>query len=298
MGRTQQNFAVMFADVAGSTGLYDRLGDSIASQMIGDAIQLVCELIRQNQGVVVKTIGDEVMCRFPDADSAISCACQIHETMDNQPIRNGVGLMFSIGVHWGTAILEDDGDIFGDVVNLASKVAKLAKARQIITTDTTQRSLTQPELIEKCREMDRMHIKGRSEPVTLYEVMWEPEDTQVMPTIISHSLDLISDKPLTLRYQQYKHVLRPGMPAYTFGRGTQCDQLVASTCASRQHARIENRQGVFFLVDESTNGTYIKVGDKTAFFLRHQEVPLQGEGVISFGQEVEQNHEHLLHFSF
>jgi len=166
MGRTQQNFAVMFADVAGSTGLYDRLGDSIASQMIGYAIELVCGVIKQNQGVVVKTIGDEVMCRFPDADSAIRCACQIHETMDNQPIRNGVGLMFSIGIHWGTAILQDDGDIFGDVVNCASKVAKLAKARQIITTDTTQRSLTLSEVIEKCREMARMHIEARSQTGT------------------------------------------------------------------------------------------------------------------------------------
>ena len=168
MGKTQQNFAVMFADVAGSTALYERLGDSIASQMIGDAIHLVSEIIQNHQGVIVKTIGDEVMCRFPNADTAIQCACHIHEIMENQPVKNGVGLVFSIGVHWGIAILQEDGDIFGDVVNVSAKMARVAKARQIITTDITQRNLTSPVLLDKCREIDTMHIKGRSEPVTIF----------------------------------------------------------------------------------------------------------------------------------
>lgn len=298
MGKTQQNFAVMFADVAGSTALYERLGDSIASQMIGDAIHLVSEIIQNHQGVIVKTIGDEVMCRFPNADTAIQCACHIHEIMENQPVKNGVGLVFSIGVHWGIAILQEDGDIFGDVVNVSAKMARVAKARQIITTDITQRNLTSPVLLDKCREIDTMHIKGRSEPVGIYEVMWQPEGSQDMPTIISHSLDLVSNKPLNLYYQHRKVVLEPGERAYTFGRGAKCDQLVASTFASRVHARIENRQGIFFLVDESTNGTYLKIDDKIPVFLRQQEAPLQGKGVISFGQDIKQNNEYLLHFSF
>jgi len=298
MGKTQQNFAVMFADVAGSTRLYERLGDSIANQMIGDAIKLASEIIKKHDGVVIKTIGDEVMCRFPSADKAILCACDINETMENQPIKNGVGLVFSIGVHWGTAILQDDGDIFGDVVNLASKMAKLAKARQIITTGTTQRCIISKELQSKFREIEKMHVKGRTEPVSIYEVMWEPDELQAMPTIIGHSLELTSNKPLNIYYQHRKQVLEPGSPSFTFGRGAQCDQLVASTLASRVHARIESRQGIFFLIDESTNGTYVKIDDKSPVLLRHQEIPLQGKGVISFGQELKSSSEYLLHFNF
>jgi len=298
MGKTQQNFAVMFADVAGSTRLYERVGDSIANQMVGDAINLASEIVKKHHGTVVKTIGDEVMCRFVDANQALRCACEINETMEKQPIRNGVGLFFSIGIHWGTAILQDDGDIFGDVVNLAAKIAKVAKSRQIITTGTTQRCLTSKDLKSKCHEVEPIHVKGRTEVVPIYEVMWEPDELQCMPTIVGHSLDLISNKPLNIYYQHRKQTLRPGAPAYTFGRGAQCDQLVASTLASRVHARIESRQGIFFLVDESTNGTYVKIDSKSPVLLRHQEIALQDNGVISFGEELDAGSEFVLRFNF
>jgi len=298
MGKTQQNFAVMFADVAGSTQLYEKVGDSIANQMIGDAIKLASDIIINHHGTIVKTIGDEVMCRFVDANQALRCACEINETMEKQPVRNGVGLFFSIGVHWGTAILQDDGDIFGDVVNLAAKIAKKAKSRQIITTDTTHRCLTSKALKSKCHQLEPIHVKGRSEAVPIFEVMWEPDELQCMPTIVGHSLDLISNKPLHIYYQHRKQILQPGSPAYTFGRGAQCDQLVASTLASRVHARIESRQGIFFLIDESTNGTYIKIDNKSPVFLRQQEIALQDNGVISFGEELSDSSEFVLRFNF
>jgi len=298
MGRTQQNFAVMFADVVGSTQLYERLGDSIASQMIADAINIASNIILKYHGTIVKTIGDEVMCRFVDANQAVLCACEINETMEKQPVRNGVGLFFSTGIHWGTAILEEDGDIFGDAVNLAAKIAKKAKSRQIITTGTTQRCLTSKDLKSKCHEVEAIHVKGRSAPVPIFEVMWEPDELHCMPTIVGHSLDLISNKPLNIYYHFRKHTLQPGSPAYTFGRGAQCDQLVASTLASRVHARIESRQGIFFLIDESTNGTYVKINTKSPVFLRHQEIALQDSGIISFGEELSAGSEFELRFTF
>jgi len=298
MGRTQQNFAVMFADVVGSTRLYERLGDSIASQMIADAINIASNIIHKYHGTIVKTIGDEVMCRFVDANQALRCACEINETMEKQPVRNGVGLFFSIGIHWGTAILEDDGDIFGDVVNLAAKIATVAKSRQIIITGTTQRCLTSKDLQSKCHEVEPIHVKGRSDIVPIFEVMWEPDELQCMPTIVGHSLDLISNKALNIYYQHRKQTLKPGSPAYSFGRGAQCDQLIASHLASRVHARIENRQGIFFLIDESTNGTYVKINTKSPVFLRHQEIALQDNGVVSFGEEISAGSEFELRFNF
>ena len=238
------------------------------------------------------------MCRFDDANQALQCACEINEIMEKQPVRNGVGLFFSIGVHWGTAILEDDGDIFGDAVNLAAKIAKKAKSRQIITSGTTQRRLTSKELKSKCHQLEPVHVKGRNEAVPIFEVMWEPDELQCMPTIVGLSLDLISNKPLHIYYQHRKHILQPGSLTYTFGRGAQCDQLVASTLASREHARIESRQGIFFLIDESTNGTYVKMDDKSPVFLHHQEVALQGNGTISFGEEFDAGSEFVLRFNF
>ena len=296
MDKTQQNFAVMFADVARSTQLYEQLGDSTANKMISDAIQLASDIIREHQGTVVKTIGDEVMCRFSDTTQAVQCACTIHEIMENQPIKNGVGLSFRIGLHWGPALLQDDGDIFGDAVNLAARMAGVAKARQTITTDITQCRLNSTPLLSKCREIDRIHVKGKAESVSIIEVMWEPDDITRMSTAISNSVSSISDSTLILGYQKTKHILRSGSPAYTFGRDTQCDQIVDSSLVSRVHARIESRRGKFLLIDESTNGSYIKNDANHSIFLRREESTLHGRGVISFGEDVDANSQFLLHF--
>lgn len=299
MDKTQQNFAVMFADVAGSTRLYERLGDQIANQMISGAIKLAENLIKKNKGVVVKHIGDEVMCRFSSADNAVQCACEIHEIMEVQPIQHGIGLVFRIGINWGPALLREDGDIFGDAVNLAARMAGLAKARQIITTEFVKQRLTSLELQPKCREIDCTHVKGKVDAVSIVEVMWEPNDVTRMSTIISNNVAIANNnKPLCLYYQHKKQELDTDLEVYTFGRDISCDQMIGSTLASRIHAKIECRRGKFVLIDESTNGTYLQMQNNNPIFLRREEVVLQGTGAISFGEELNINSDFLLRFSF
>jgi len=299
MDKTQQNFAVMFADIAGSTRIYERLGDQTANQMISGAIKLATDLIKQNKGIVVKNIGDEVMCRFSNADNAVKCACEIHEMMEVQPIQHGIGLVFRIGINWGPAILQKDGDIFGDAVNLASRMACMAKARQIITTEFIKQRLTSLELLPKCREIDCTHVKGKVDAISIIEVMWEPNDVTRMSTIISDNVALTdNDNPLCIYYQHKKQELTPGAQTYTFGRDISCDQMISSSLASRVHAKIECRRGKFILIDESTNGTYLQMQNNKPIFLRREEVVLQGTGMISFGEELNINSDFLLRFSF
>jgi len=298
MDKTQQNFAIMFADVAGSTRLYERLGDQTANQMINGAINLASTLVKNHQGVIVKTIGDEVMCRFSSADNAIQCACEIHELMEKQPIQNGAGLVFRIGLNWGPAILKEDGDIFGDAVNLAARMAGVAKARQIITTEFTYNKLTNVSLISKCREIDCINVKGKVEAISIIEVMWEPNDVTRMSTMISDNLSSFVSPPLTLLYQKNKHILKPNTPAFTFGRDAMCDLMIASSLASRVHAKIENRRGKYILVDESTNGTYIQMNKQSPIFLKREEITLQGKGIISFGESIKSHNKFLLRFNF
>jgi len=295
--KTEQNFAVMFADVAGSTRIYERLGDKIANQLIDGAIDKVSDIIGKHQGTVVKTIGDEVMCRFDTADQSISAACEIQDVMDKSPIEHGVILMFRIGLHFGPALLKEDGDIFGDAVNLAARMAGVAKARQIITTDDTESELTSHNLSAKCREVDRINVKGKEAPIAIVEVMWEENDnvTRMVTSAFSH--DLLGNKPLNLFYNDDKFTLEQGAAAYTFGRDGQCNQMIDSTLVSRIHAKIENRRGKFILIDESTNGTFVKVEDKAPVFLRREEIVLQGHGIISFGEEVNEDSSNVVRYS-
>lgn len=296
MDKTQQNFAVMFADVVGSTRLYERLGDHVANEMINGAINIAASLIKTNKGVIIKHIGDEIMCRFSSADAAVLCACELHEMMQAQPVQHGVGLVFRIGINWGPAILQGDGDIFGDAVNLAARMAGIAKARQIITTEFIKQKLKSSELKSKCREIDRTHVKGKVDPVSIVEVMWEPNDVTRMSTIIINKVALTDDQSLSLYYQYKKHELTPEDDVYTFGRDIQCSQMIASSLASRVHAKIEHRRGKYVLIDESTNGTYLQMQGGKTIFLRREEVVLQGKGVISFGEELNINSDFLLRF--
>ena len=300
MDEKQQNFVVMFADIAESTQLYEKLGNTIASQMINKTLLIASSIIKNYNGSIVKTIGDEVMCRFDRADEALFCACELHETMEHQPIHHGVGLVFRIGLHYGPAILQDDGDLFGDAVNIASRMADIAKPRQIITTQMTQNKLTSGELITKCREIDRIHIKGKSKLFSIIEVMWEPDifDVTHMSTFSANHVGLTSDAPLNITYQGVQHILDPGASAYTFGRDQQCTQVVNSRLVSRVHAKIESRKGRFYLIDESTNGTYLQLGGKRPIFLRREEIALESNGIISFGEDMTSSSDFLVHIDF
>jgi len=298
MDKTQHKFAIMFADVAGSTRLYERLGDRVANQMIGGAIQLASDVVSQYHGVIVKTIGDEVMCRFLSADNALNCACAIHELMEKQPVQHGVGLVFRIGVNWGPAILQKDGDIFGDAVNLAARMAGIAKARQIITSEYTRNKLTDIDLLSKSREIDLVQVKGKADAISIIEVMWEPNDATRMSTMVSEHASFLTAQPLTLHYQNQKHILKPVSDTFTFGRDALCDVMIASNLASRVHAKIECRRDKFIFIDESTNGSHLKMNNQSPIFLKREEITLQGKGYISFGAKLNMSSEFLLQFYF
>lgn len=95
-----------------------------------------------------------------------------------------------------------------------------------------------------------------------------------------------ANKVLRLKYKNRKKEIAASVSEFSMGRGGNCDLLVDTLVASRWHARIEFRQGRFVLVDESTNGTYVKLAGGSEVCLRRHELPLSGEGAISLGQSV------------
>ena len=119
------SFAVLFADVAGSTRLYDTVGDSLAMSAIGNCLEIFRERTEATGGRVIKTIGDEVMSAFASADAAARAALQIQLRVDTLEPVSGNKLGVRIGFHYGPAVERGD-DLFGDTVNLASRLADVA----------------------------------------------------------------------------------------------------------------------------------------------------------------------------
>jgi class 3 adenylate cyclase len=119
--RPPNESAVLFADVAGSTRLYEQAGDAEALATIGRCLTLAENVARGYGGRLIKTIGDEAMLVFAAADQAIEAAGEIQARMAGAPPHGTVRVAFRVGIHCGPAI-ERDGDVFGDSVNVAARM--------------------------------------------------------------------------------------------------------------------------------------------------------------------------------
>lgn len=285
----------MFADIAGSTKLYDTLGDQPARAKVAATIETMSEITRQNKGTVIKTIGDEVMCTFPTAEDAGTAAWEMQEKFEEEAESNTDGSPVSvrIGMHFGPAILEG-GDVFGDAVNIAARMAAQAKAKQIITTQDTLDKLP-PAMRASTRFVDHAPIKGKKEEIDIFEIIWQEEDVTRMAT------GMIINKPtpeakLTLTYNGQTIELSKLRPGLVMGRSQNCDLTINEKLASRQHVRIELRRDKFFIVDQSTNGTHVIIGDNPEEFLRREEIPLSGSGRISLGKGFSEDPDEVVEF--
>ena len=287
----------MFADVAGSTAMYENMGDDLARERISRALNTLIAISSRHSGMLVKTIGDEILVYFTDVDEAVLAAKAIQETMEDDGSPETVGVSIRIGMHYGSTILESN-DIFGDTVNVAARVASLAKARQVLCTQEIAFMLKIPDLSNNMRPYDRLRLKGKHEQLDVYQFTWEEEsDMTNMATGGSFTNPRTEQlKNLILTYQGKRHSLGMDTASYILGRGKDCDLIVRGDLISRHHSRIEHRRGKFIITDQSTNGTYIRTTSGQAIFLRREEFTLFGSGYISLGRKVDLEDENIIHF--
>lgn len=287
--------AIVFADIAGSTKLYEEVGDDAARRMCSYVVGLMSNITRQHRGRVIKTIGDEVMSAYPDPAGAIKATMEMQETISND-YSQGRSFALRIGAHFGPAILEGDGDIFGDAVNVAARMVGIAKAGQIITTEDVISRLP-PEMQQDAREFDRTKVKGKAEEMVVYEVLWQQEDVTRMA---SPGLSIPAAAPkksgLLLRWRDKEKALTENTGTVVIGRGDQADFMVDDRLASRMHARIEFRRGKFVLIDQSTNGTFVQTNDGNEVYLRREELALWGGGKISLGRSIKEPDAEIIHY--
>jgi len=285
MNRTTTNLAIVFASISGSSRLYDTLGNTVARNLISQCLTLMIEQVKSSRGTLIKTIGNEIMCTFEDARQAVESCIDMQEAIHEElPILNPnapATMSLQIGLHFGSAILES-GDVFGDAVNVAARMAGLAKSAQIITTRQTMEAL--PSSMQyRTRYLDRVFVKGKSDLVEIFEVTWQPEDlTRVTTSVIPSDIKFAS---LELTYREQVIRLDISSKVVILGRSQKADIMVNDRMASREHARIECRRDKFVLTDQSTNGTYVTTTEG-AVYLRREETALIGHGTISFGHDI------------
>src|SRR5690606_31823607 len=195
----EKQVAILFADVCGSTKLYETIGDVKARDTIARCINLMTDATERNRGTLIKTIGDEVMVTFNSVDDAAQAASEMQEKITDGLVVDGRDIQIRIGFHFGPALL-DKGDVFGDAVNVAARMAGQAKAGQVLTTSVTVERLG-PLWEDSVRQIDRATLKGKKDEIDLFELLWQREDVTRMATVSWGSAPTVHKCKLVLEYQ-------------------------------------------------------------------------------------------------
>ncbi|MGH8669824.1 MAG: adenylate/guanylate cyclase domain-containing protein [Burkholderiales bacterium] len=272
---------VLFADVSGSTKLYETAGDATALAAITLCLAAMRQATEAAGGRVVKTIGDEVMAVFPGPDAAVAAAAEMQAKAEALPEVAGTRIGLRIGFHYGP-VLQQDNDVFGDTVNLAARLVAQAQKSEIITTSETAAQLA-PVFRSMVRHLHSITVRGKTEEVEVAEIVWRSDvnattfvRNRVKPKAAGHSV--------RLRYRNREVVRRRDGDAVIIGRDAGCGLVIDDDMASRQHCTVERRGDKFILKDHSTNGTYVTLEGDTEILLQREELTLRRHGWIAFGQ--------------
>lgn len=288
--------AILFADVVGSTQLYDKYGDTKASATVALCLDVMKDSTHQFNGTVIKTIGDEVMATFPTVDEAMGAASSMQARLSNDKNigPDDIPVSIRIGCHYGPVVREKN-DIFGGAVHTANRMTSQAKARQIVMSGSTVEMMS-PEVRAQTRQIDVATVRGRLDEVALFELIWQPDEaTSMLPTIGWENTSKRHAK-LTLKFHDLVVVVDERNKAVNLGRADDNDLVVKGNLISRVHARLEMRRGKFIIIDQSTNGTFLQYSTGKETFLRRDNTELTGTGVIGLGKVAVANSPLAIHY--
>ena len=231
-------------------------GDEVALELVTRTLDILTQEMAAHHGTLIKTIGDEIMCSFPDAAAAINAACAMQLAVERQRPGGDQPVYVRIGLHYGEVIF-DGGDAYGDTVNIAARVTSITRARQVMTTHALVEML--PEKLQiQARQVMRTEFRGKVEATDVFQISWEHEDsTRTRIGMLAFRKPAGTRNELVLRYHQQVVTLSETNKSLVLGRGNHCGLVIRDDLASRQHARIEYSFGKFLLTDHSVNGTYI-----------------------------------------
>ena len=287
---------VLFADICGSTRLFEQYGDVRAREIETRVLDALTAKTSAHGGEVIKTIGDEIMSRFADAELAVRAACEMHQALKDDPELARLNIAIKIGLHYGPVLVEKN-DVFGDAVNVAARMVSLSKADQIITNRETVEQLPE-EIARMTRSLGQSQVRGKQEEIEICEVIWQDTTSLTQMASGQHQEELrnLLFARLVLEYRGKTLELAATTQTFTMGRNERNSLVVDRELVSRSHADIEFRQGKFILVDHSTNGTYLLLENGARFFVRREEFTLHDRGVICLGQAVADHNPDLIYY--
>ena len=282
---------VVFADLTGSTGIFETMGNAKATEAITKLTQWIGDVCEYHKGRVVKKLGDGVLAVFPTSLNAVHAVTEMqrnhHKRIEKWPER--LRMKLQVGVASGEVVVVD-GDCYGDAVNVAARLSDLSGAEQIWATQSVIDGLPDPDAI-RYRSLGPVNIRGKAEAQVLYRIEWMEEvlsEFLTMPAGLQHlqgasKPDSVLGKIELSWLDQNASFKSMDLPIH-LGRVDEAEFVVNDPRVSRLHAKIEWRNNTFVLSDVSSYGTWVRfAGSGTDLALRRDECVLHGNGEIALG---------------
>ena len=180
---------VMFTDLKGSTALADKQGDIVSRLLVKHYHDIIVPAITRNNGIFIKSIGDGTLSYFEHAQDALRAGAQLQKGIDEY-ITGGktkTPILARVGMHTGRCIIEKS-DIFGDVVNTASRFESTADAGGIALSEDTYNALSDKDEII-CKYVKTTTLKGKQDQFKVFKAFWNPDEART---------ELVQDTSTTL----------------------------------------------------------------------------------------------------
>ena len=281
---------VLFADLRGSTALFETLGNAEATSVVTHCVNALGGPVVGNAGHVVKTLGDGLMAVFEAPAPGVQAAIQMHDLLEGMVSRGSErgasaglrGLRLQVGMARGE-VVEMAGDCFGDAVNVAARLIDHAGDNETLVTAEVMVGLA-AEMRTRFRSLDRLVLRGRVEPVQVH-VMGGRRGGGVDPaaTLFGDVSSVSEPDGLRLIWGGQMRVFASEQMPVVLGRSPQAAFCVDDSRVSRSHARLDWHSGSFQLADLSYNGTYVRFNDGEIVSLRRGACTLHGSGSVGLG---------------
>lgn len=283
------DLTVLFADLRGSTALYETLGNAEATSVVTHCVSALGRPVAEGGGHVVKTLGDGLMAVFPQPQVAVQTAVQMQDVLESIVSRgqergasSGLrALRLQVALARGE-VVEMAGDCFGDAVNVAARLLDHAGDNETLVTVDVLQGLG-AEQRARFRSLDRLVLRGRVEPVQVHVMGGRRGGVDMAPTQFGDVSGVAEPDGLRLTWQDLHRVFASQQVPVVLGRSPQASFCVDDSRVSRSHARVDWHSGSFQLTDLSYNGTYVRFADGEIVSLRRGSCTLHGSGVIGLG---------------
>ena len=287
----RRSVTIMFTDIAGSTAFFEKFGDVAGLAMVHRCNHLLQKVVEEHHGRVLKDIGDAIMAMFESCTEGVEAAIEIQSRLATANLQHAPdeAVRVRIGLHYGSGIVKSN-DVFGDVVNTASRVESVAGPERIVISDCLHREL--PKDKYDVVLLGQFRLKGKSCERELYEVRWNKQLTTTMSQ--THMLATVSAEPLS-EPVRLQHLSRMGrvdgeysvaQAGLTIGRAGADVNFPDDTEMEPVHAQILATGGQVCVRDCSGSGNvYVRLA--AAYDLDNDDVIIIGSQLLQFQRNAE-----------